>query len=59
SVLRANLAFQAVAVPAGESEVVFRYRISNFEVGMAISAGALIAALALLLGGRVRRSRTA
>ncbi|MCZ7540480.1 MAG: YfhO family protein [Anaerolineae bacterium] len=58
-ILRANLAFQAVAVPAGKSEIVFRYRISNFEVGMVISAGALLAALALLLGGRIRRSRTA
>jgi len=58
-ILRANLAFQAVAVPAGESEVVFRYRINDFGVGVAISAGALIATLMLLLGGRVRRSRTA
>jgi hypothetical protein len=56
-ILRANLAFQAVAVPAGESEVVFRYRINDFGGGAAISAGALIAALILLLGGRVRRGR--
>ncbi len=53
-ILRANLAFQAVTVPAGESEVVFRYRITNFGMGAAISAGALIAALALL-GLRVVR----
>lgn len=57
--LRANLAFQAVAVPAGESEVVFRYRINHFVTGAAISAGALLAALTLLLGGRIRRSRAA
>ncbi len=56
-ILRANLAFQAVALPAGESEVVFRYRINDFGAGAAISAGALIAALALLLGGRIRRGR--
>lgn len=57
--LRANLAFQAVAVPAGDSEIVFRYRITHFAWGAAISGGALIVALLLLLGGRVRRSRTA
>jgi len=55
--LRANLAFQAVGVPAGESEVVFCYRINDFGAGAAISAGALIAALALLPGERIRRSR--
>ncbi len=54
-ILRANLAFQAVALPAGVSEVVFRYRISHFEVGAAISVGTLIAALALLGGRGVRR----
>ncbi len=46
--LRANLAFQAVAVPAGESEVIFRYRITNFGAGAAVSALALVGALALL-----------
>ncbi|MBP8973645.1 MAG: YfhO family protein [Anaerolineae bacterium] len=55
--LRANLAFQAVAVPAGDSEIVFRYRITHFEWGVVIAGGALIAALALLLGERIRQSR--
>ncbi|MGQ9850533.1 MAG: hypothetical protein ACUVSU_10850 [Aggregatilineaceae bacterium] len=57
--LRANLAFQAVAVPAGQSEVAFRYRINHFAAGVAVSGGALLAALALLFGGRVRRSQAA
>ena len=56
-ILRANLAFQAVAVPAGESEVVFCYRINHFAAGVTISAGALLVALALLLGGLIRQSR--
>jgi hypothetical protein len=54
---RANLAFQAVAVPAGESEVVFRYRINHFLTGAAVSALALLIALTLL--GLRRSSPTA
>ncbi len=56
--LRANLAFQAVAVPAGESEVVFRYRINHFAAGAGVSALALLLALALLsVRSRCLRSR--
>jgi hypothetical protein len=55
-ILRANLAFQAVAVPAGESEVVFRYRINHFTMGAGVSALALLIALTLL---GLRRSRSA
>lgn len=51
---RANLAFQAVSVPAGESEVVFRYRINGFAMGAAASALTLLIALTLLRPRRVR-----
>jgi hypothetical protein len=36
-VLRANLAFRAVAVPAGESTVLFRYRRPGFDLGLLLT----------------------
>ena len=45
-VLRANLAFRAVAVPAGEHVVEMRYRPRSVLVGAAVS----VAAVALLFG---------
>ena len=40
-VLRANHAFQAVAVPAGARTVLFEYHDTAFRTGLAITAGAL------------------
>ena len=40
--LRANHAFQAVAVPAGRHEVRLIYRDRNFELGAGISLGSLV-----------------
>src|SRR5262249_47775066 len=50
-VLRANLAFRAVAVPAGEHELVLRYRPRPLRAGLAVAA---IAALGLALFSRGR-----
>jgi hypothetical protein len=41
-ILRANIAFRAVEVPAGDSEVVFTYRPLSLRVGALISGLSLI-----------------
>lgn len=46
-ILRANHAFQAVAVPAGTSRVVFEYRDPAFRNGVIISLGTVALGLAL------------
>jgi uncharacterized membrane protein YfhO len=48
----ANLAMRAVAVPAGEHTVVFRYRPNGFRYGVVL---ALVGALALLARAGVPR----
>lgn len=48
-ILRANYAFRAVAIPAGNHEVCFRYRPLSFSVG----SGVTLATLLLLLVGIV------
>ena len=52
--LRANLAFTAVAVPAGEHDVELRYRPSSFYLGSLIS-GATVAGYAFVFIRRPRR----
>jgi hypothetical protein len=52
--LRANLAFTAMAVPAGEHDVELRYRPSSFYLGSLIS-GATAAAYAVVFIRRPRR----
>jgi hypothetical protein len=48
-ILRANLAFRAVAVPAGDHEVEFRYEPASFRLGVALTViGLLIVAWAYL-----------
>ncbi len=52
----ANAAFRAVAVPAGRSEVRFRYRPASAVVGGAVSVVSLLVLVALtVLGYRRRR----
>ncbi len=46
-VLRANVAFRAIALPAGERLVEFRYEPPSFQAG----AGATAASLALIVSG--------
>ena len=41
-ILVANHAFRAVRVPAGASEVVFRYRPLSVRIGLGISAAAFV-----------------
>jgi hypothetical protein len=52
--VRANLAFTAVSVPAGEHDVELRYRPSSFYLGSLIS-GATAAAYAVVFLRRPRR----
>lgn len=61
AIARANHAFRAVAVPAGQHVVSFRYRPPGFRAGVLASAVALLAVLiALFLGaGRAARSASA
>jgi hypothetical protein len=47
-VLRADLYFRAVALEAGQHQVVFRYQPASVRLGLAVSGGA---ALALFLAG--------
>ena len=56
--VRANLAFTAVAVPAGRHHVELRYVPSSFHAGLAISGLALAVWIALSLGGRLSLRRT-
>jgi hypothetical protein len=56
--LRANLAFRAVAVPAGEHEIELRYRPRPLRVGTALAASGALACAAALGWGRVNRARS-
>jgi len=58
-VMRANFLFRAVAVPAGESDVVFRYRPAPFYAGSLASSLSLAGALAVLLRRRKDQRRPA
>jgi uncharacterized membrane protein YfhO len=46
AVLRANVAFRAVEVPAGRHTVEMTYRTASVRGGLAISAAALLGACA-------------
>lgn len=46
-ILRANGVFRAVAVPAGESEIVFRFRPATVQAGAWISAVTILVMLAV------------
>jgi hypothetical protein len=53
-ILRANLAFRAVAVPAGKHQVTMRFRPASARIGMILSLLSGLAALAI----GVRRKRS-
>ena len=53
----ANVAFRAVAVPAGRHVVVMRYRPPAVLEGLALSVVASLLAAAILLRGRRPGSR--
>jgi uncharacterized membrane protein YfhO len=55
--MRADLAFTAVPVPAGEHVVELRYDASRFYAGSAISGLTGVGYAALALGRRRRRTR--
>lgn len=59
TIYQADGLFRGVMVPAGEHEVVFRYAPSSLRWGAAISAGALLVWLALVMAGRGARTRRA
>lgn len=50
---RANGAFMAVAVPAGESEVVLRYRLNRWPLAAGITLAALFLALLLIAAPQI------
>lgn len=58
-ILRANTAFRAVEVPAGESEVVFTYRPLSLRLGALISALSLLALAVLWRRGAAAGRSTA
>lgn len=51
-VLRANVAFRAVAVPQGAHHVEFRYRPTSVLIGLAVSLASSIAMLAIWMRTR-------
>jgi len=55
-VLRANVAFRGVAVPAGRHVIEYLYRPRSITVGLAISGIALLAAVAVAIVERRRRA---
>lgn len=54
-ILPANLAFRAVAIPAGESEVVFTYQPRSWALGVGLSGMAWMGWLVVAAVGYVRR----
>ncbi len=57
-VMRANYTFRAVPVPAGQHDVLFRYRAEPFRKGLLLSALALLLYIILGMGGWLVRRRT-
>lgn len=58
SLFRADHVFRAVGVPAGTHEVAFDYQPDSLRYGAAISGVALLAVIAGLCAGSLRRSST-
>ena len=51
---RANLTFQAVAVPAGESEIMLFYDLNHWRLGAAVTVLSLLIALVLIVAARLK-----
>jgi uncharacterized membrane protein YfhO len=58
-IVRANHAFRLVAVPGGESEVVFTYRPLSVRAGAITSLAALVVLALLWHRGRAQHAPTA
>jgi len=56
-ILKANLAFMAIALPAGSHEVRLGYSPNSFMLGLTITSISLVVSLALLLIGRWQKTR--
>jgi len=54
---RANLAFQAVAVPAGGGDVTLRYTLSRWPLAVGLTASGVLAALVLIGAGSLGSAR--
>jgi hypothetical protein len=54
---RANLAFQAVIVPPGQSDVTLSYHLNRWRLSVGCTAPGLLAVLGLVLSGKVQRVR--
>jgi hypothetical protein len=57
TVLRADYAFRAVAVPAGHHQMVMSFRSGSWNAGLVISVLTALAVLSLGVWGLVRRTR--
>jgi hypothetical protein len=56
-ILRADVLLRAVAISAGNRQVIFRYNPLSFRLGLIISESALVIAVALALKGLLLRKR--
>jgi hypothetical protein len=54
TILKANLFFRAIALPAGKHRVEFRYQPRSFAVGLAVSITTLLVLVAISLIGYLR-----
>lgn len=54
---KVSFGFMAVAVPAGESEIVFRYKAAGLTLGRAASAGALVILVGYIAADHVMRKK--
>lgn len=54
---RANLTFQAVAVPAGGGDVTLRYTLNHWSLGVGLTGAGLLAAITLIGIGGMRPLR--
>ena len=56
---RANLAFQAVALPAGGGDVTLRYTLTRWPLAVGLTAGGVLAALVVIGAGSLGSARRA
>lgn len=56
-ILRADLLFRAVPIPAGRHKVIFRYNPTSFRAGVMVSGVSFIIAISLAVAGPILRRR--